>query len=86
MIITLNIHRSWLGHSVLTRIHAREDLAEDLPPIAGGSPAYEPTPQDWEEYRRHFDAVDAETVRDWYRRHPLSEFNAVRPDSDGDVD
>jgi hypothetical protein len=33
MIITLNIHPSWLGHSVLTRIHALEeprDAGDDL--------------------------------------------------------
>jgi hypothetical protein len=61
-----------------------------LPAIAGGCdddipPPYEPTPEDWEEYRRVFDEEDAELIgtdamRAWYATHPLSEFNAQRVD------
>jgi hypothetical protein len=50
MIITLNIHRSWLGHQVLTRIYALEepraagDDGDDLGELLEGIDDPEPAP------------------------------------------
>jgi hypothetical protein len=34
-------------------------MAESIPPVAGGSPEpFEPSPEDWDDYRRAFDAID----------------------------
>jgi hypothetical protein len=53
--------------------------AGTLPPIAGGAPTYEPDDLDWREYSawsRHLEELrDIEREREFYRRHPLSEFN-----------
>jgi hypothetical protein len=39
----------------------------DVPPVSGGAPEpYQPTPQDWAEYRAHFDRVDREEIRYGY--------------------
>jgi hypothetical protein len=50
----------------------REREAEAVPPVAGGAPEPEMTPEE----------ALLEEVRAWYRRHPISEFNAMRPDFD----
>jgi hypothetical protein len=35
-------------------------MAESIPPVAGGSPEpFEPSPEDWADYRRAFDEIDA---------------------------
>lgn len=57
----------------------------ELPPICGGSPdaggPYEPTAEDLADYARWSAELDARRdAEEWYRRHPLSEFNAIRPD------
>lgn len=66
--------------------------AHGLAPIAGGSPEgdepVEPSPEDWADYaawsrgleERRAAAELEGRARAWYRRHPISEFNAVRPD------
>jgi hypothetical protein len=50
-----------------------------LPRLSGGSPDYEPTPEDLQDLAAWSEALDRERdiedARDWYRRNPLSQFN-----------
>jgi hypothetical protein len=49
-----------------------------LAPIAGGAPGpFEPSPSDWADYAEWSRTLE---VRRWYDAHPISEFNAIRPD------
>jgi hypothetical protein len=38
-------------------------MAESIPAISGGAP-FEPSPEDWEDYRRAFDEIDRRQVSD----------------------
>jgi hypothetical protein len=52
-----------------------------IAPVAGGSPEYEPTAEDMADYCQWSAELDARRdAEDFYRRHPLAEFNAIRPD------
>jgi hypothetical protein len=55
------------------------DGAGPLPPLSGGAP--EPTAEDLEDYGRWSEDLDRRReAEDFYRRHPLAEFNADRED------
>jgi hypothetical protein len=72
---------SWSDH-----LHALITTGKTLPlPISGGAPEpYEATPEDLEDYDRWSEEVARrraiESQRAWYRRNPLSRFNAERID------
>jgi hypothetical protein len=55
--------------------------AKSLPPLSGGSPEFTPSAEDLADYAAWSAELDARRdAEDFYRRHPLDEFDAIRTD------
>lgn len=66
--------QDWADYGAFLAALDREQIAGlSLPPIAGGSPEAEATPEQ----------ALAEEMREWYKRNPIAGFNAIRPDVEG---